>query len=101
MHEVRLERREAGQRVSARVLVPDGASLLGAVRRAGLPIALGCAAGALCGSCALQVLDGASALSEERDHETRAKRRNRVSPTERLACTSRVHGPVTLTASYW
>jgi ferredoxin len=43
------------------------------------------------------VLDGAANLSEVSRREQAAG----LSSTERLACMALVHGPVTITTSYW
>lgn len=78
-----------------------GTTLLAAVRRAGLPLASACDGAALCGRCAVRILDGAGALSEEDPLERRAKRANRVESGLRLACCARVRGDLELTAACW
>ena len=83
------------------VRVPRGASLLAAVRSAGLPLASACRAEGLCGRCGVEIVEGADALSPEDAEEQRAKRRNRVDPRMRLACRARVHESVALRAHYW
>ena len=84
-----------------RVEVPPGSTLLDAAVAAGLPIARGCGAQALCARCAVRVLDGAEHLEPESAEEALRKRCNRVDPTLRLACCARVRGDVSITASYW
>jgi ferredoxin len=81
--------------------VDDGATLLDAALRAGLPVARACAGAGLCGRCGLSVLAGEGALSPEQRDEADAKARNRVSPESRLACRATVHGPLEVTAGYW
>jgi ferredoxin len=83
------------------VRVEDGATLLSAVLEAGLPIARGCGAEALCGRCGVRVLSGAASLSPETAAERDAKQRNRVEPELRLACCAEVRGDVEVTAAYW
>ena len=83
------------------VRVAPGATLLAAVSEAGLPLALGCGAEALCGRCGLRVVAGAEALSPETPDERDAKVRNRVEPKLRLACCALVQGDVEVTAAYW
>ena len=83
------------------VSVAAGSTLLAAVQRAGLPIARACGGEALCGRCGVTPLAGAGALSPEDASETRAKRRNRVAPAQRLACRARVSGDLEVTAGYW
>ena len=78
-----------------------GDTLLDAVRRAGLPIASGCAADGLCGRCGVRVLRGATSLAEESAAEKRAKQRNRTAPELRLACQTMLNDDLEVTASYW
>jgi ferredoxin len=83
------------------VQVSRGATLISAVRGAGLPLASACRAEGLCGRCGVEVVDGAGALSPEDQDEQRAKRRNRIDPRMRLACRALVRANVTLRAHYW
>ena len=83
------------------VRVVAGTSLLEAARRAGLPLASACRGDGLCGRCGVRVLAGASALAEEREPESRAKRRNRVPAEQRLACRVAVSSDLEVTAGYW
>jgi ferredoxin len=85
-----------------RLRVRPGTTLLEAVRRAGLPLASACGAARICGRCGLRILAGADALSRETDEETRAKERNRIGGTLRLACCTEIQaGPVEVTTRYW
>lgn len=84
-----------------RVEVPAGSNLLEAAIAAGLPIARGCGAHGVCARCAVEVLAGAEHLEPESADEAARKQRNRVEPQRRLACRARVHGEVSVTASYW
>ncbi|MEJ2133238.1 MAG: 2Fe-2S iron-sulfur cluster-binding protein [Gammaproteobacteria bacterium] len=83
------------------VEVPAGSTLLDAVRAMGLPIAIGCGAGGLCGRCGLVVESPPESLSAEQAEETATKQRNRVPENRRLACRARVWGDVRITAPYW
>jgi uncharacterized 2Fe-2S/4Fe-4S cluster protein (DUF4445 family) len=84
-----------------RVRVLRGTTLLDAARRAELPVASACGAGALCGRCGLDVVTGGSRLESETQDELRAKRRNRVDPGLRLACRTAVVADLEVTAPYW
>jgi ferredoxin len=75
--------------------------LMEAVKAAGLPIAEACGADGLCGRCGVRVKGAAEALSEETEAESRAKTRNRVDPSLRLACLVRVAQDIEVTADYW
>jgi adenylate cyclase len=83
------------------VRAAPGATLLDVVIEAGLPLARGCGAEALCARCGLRVLAGAEALSPETPAEREAKARNRIDPGLRLACCAVVQGDVEVTAAYW
>lgn len=81
--------------------VPRGTLLLDAVRAAGLPVASGCGAHALCARCAVEVVDGAEALEPASAEEREALRRNRIDPRLRLACRVRVGADLSVRTSYW
>ena len=81
--------------------VASGTILLDAITAAHLPLARACGGEALCGRCGVGVCVGADRLSSEDAEETRAKRRNRVPPTQRLACRARLLGDATITSSAW
>jgi ferredoxin len=83
------------------VRVAVGATLLDAIRLAGLPVASACGATALCGRCGVRVLAGGDALPDELPAEREAKRRNRVDPEVRLACQVAAAGDLEVTADYW
>jgi len=83
------------------VEVAAGTSLIEAVKRAGLPIAESCGADGVCGRCGVRVDGGADALSEETTTENRAKLRNRIDSSLRLACLTAVSGDIDVTADYW
>lgn len=84
-----------------RVRIARGATLLEAIRRAGLPVASACGADGLCARCGVRVLAGADALPGESPQEAEAKRHNRVDPELRLACQVVPAGDLEVTAPYW
>ena len=81
--------------------VEQGTTVLGAARRAGLPMASACGAHGVCGRCGVTVVSGAARLSPETEREVRVKEMNRVAPSQRLACCAEVSGDVEVSASYW
>jgi len=81
------------------VEVPAGTLLTDAIRAAGLPIATACGDELVCGRCGVRILRGA--VTPEKPVERRAKRRNRVPDSLRLACVIRVHGDLDVSADYW
>lgn len=86
---------------SRSICVPSGTLLIDAVRSANLPIASACRADGLCGRCGLAILAGAGEIAPETPEESRAKQRNRIDPTLRLACRIRVCADVSVAAPYW
>ena len=83
------------------VQVHRGTTLLEAARQAGLPMASACGADGICGRCGVTLLDGADAVSPETGNEAEVKQRNRIEPSQRLACRAHVNGSVEISASYW
>ena len=79
--------------------IQAGARLIDVIRRAGLPIASSCGDGLICGKCGVRILSGE--VSGEKRTEREAKRRNRVPPELRLACTLRVQDDLVISADYW
>ncbi len=95
--EVRFLRRQR----TRSVCVPRGATLLAAAREAGLPLATACGGRALCARCGVRVVAGEGSVSSESPRERRIKARNRIEPALRLACLTRLAGPVEVSAPYW
>ena len=60
-----------------------GGTLLRAALRAGLPVARSCRGVAVCAACKMKVLDGTANLAPPGP------------------CQARVHGPCTVTTTYW
>jgi 2Fe-2S ferredoxin len=83
------------------VCVASGTALIDAVRDAGLPIASSCGGEGLCGRCGVQIVESGAPLADEAADETRAKQRNRVDPSLRLACRLCVESDLSVTAPYW
>ncbi len=81
--------------------VAVGTLLLDAVEQAGLPLARACGAEGLCGRCGVVLQEGGETVAAESPLEARAKERNRVSATMRLACRVRVPGDLVVTTTYW
>jgi ferredoxin len=83
------------------VRVPAGTRISDAVRRAGMPLASACGTRGVCGRCGVTVLSGSASVSGETPAESRAKRANRIDPTQRLSCMATVSGDVEISAHYW
>ncbi len=74
------------------VEVPQGDDILSGALREGVPIRTSCGGNARCGSCLVDVVEGADNLNgvkvDEKDYL--------AAKTHRLACRARVFGPVTV-----
>ena len=83
------------------VRVVHETNLLDAVLQAGLALGQSCDGIALCGFCRVKVIEGLGNLSPAEEEERKILAAQHVADDERLACCSRIHGPVTITTDYW
>ena len=83
------------------IRVSPQTTLLEAARRAGLPIASGCGARAMCGRCGLQIVEGERHLAPESHREREVKRANRIDTALRLSCKRLLSSDVVVRAPYW
>jgi len=83
------------------VRVVHETNLLDAVLQAGLGLGQSCDGIALCGFCRVQVLKGLENLFPMGDEERKILAAQHAGDNERLACCSRISGPVTITTDYW
>jgi 2Fe-2S ferredoxin len=81
--------------------VRDGSTLFRAVLRARLPLARSCRGDAVCAACKVRILDGAENVAGPTRAELALLEREPLRPGERYACQARVHGPVTISTTYW
>jgi ferredoxin len=83
--------------------VREGGTLMRAAVRARVPIASSCGGEGVCGACRVRVVQGGENLSPAGDRERAVLDAQTPlgGPDERLACLAAVHGPVTVTTSYW
>lgn len=95
--DVRVDFRPSGRSVT----VAAGTTLLDAARRAGLPLASSCGADGLCSRCGVRVVAGAERIPAEGAAERAIKARNRIDPSERLACRVMLEADITITTAYW
>ncbi len=82
------------------VMVHDS-NLMDAILQTGLGLGQSCDGIALCGFCRVQILDGADNLSPMEGEEKKVLAAMHAGDNERLACCAIIHGPVTLTTTYW
>lgn len=85
-------------------LIPDnlqieiapGQTVLAAVQNAGVPIASACGGNAQCSTCRVWVVDGMEHCAPRSDREQQLVTRLHLPANLRLACQTRIDGPVTL-----
>ena len=83
------------------VTVVHDTNLMDAIHQTGLGLGQSCDGVALCGFCRVQILDGADHLSPMQTEEKNILASMHAAADERLACCATVHGPVSLTTTYW
>jgi len=83
------------------VVVVADTNLIDAIHQTGLGLGQSCDGVALCGFCRVTILNGKDNLSPIQGEEKKVLDSMHAGDNERLACCASVHGPVTLTTSYW
>ncbi len=83
------------------VVVVHDTKLMDAIHQTGLGLGQSCDGVALCGFCRVTILNGGDNLSPVECEEEKILASLHAGDTERLACCAVVHGPVTLTTTYW
>ncbi len=83
------------------VVVVHETNLMDAILQTGLGLGQSCDGSALCGFCRVTILDGADNLSPIEGEEKKVLTSMHAAANERLACRATLHGPVSLTTTYW
>ena len=83
------------------VQVLQDSNLMDAILQAGLALGQSCDGIALCGFCRVRVLDGLENLTAMAAEEKKILDAQHAGDDERLACCSKVLGPVSVTTDYW
>jgi ferredoxin len=83
------------------IVVVHESNLMDAIHQTGLGLGQSCDGIALCGFCRVQIIDGFDNLSPMGREEEMILASMHAGDDERLACSATVHGPVTLTTTYW
>jgi len=73
---------------------PEGQTILEALWDLGYVIDHACGGNALCGTCCVNVVEGASHLSPLGSGEAEVLRELGVEPPHRLSCQARIHGEI-------
>lgn len=76
-------------------------NLMDAIHQTGLALGQSCDGVALCGFCRVRVLAGLENLGPMSAEEKKVLASMHAGDDERLACCARIHGPVTVTTTYW
>lgn len=84
--------------------VPGSGTLMERCLEAGLPLASSCSGQGACGRCAVEVVEGGSALTPPSSREAQALLRDGIGAPWRLACQCRIlndEAPVRIRTGYW
>ncbi|MCC6276804.1 MAG: (2Fe-2S)-binding protein [Oligoflexia bacterium] len=81
--------------------VAVGTNLMEAIQKLGLPIGSSCGAIAVCAKCGVEIVGGHENLSPATALEEKLLARDHLGKSVRLTCITRIHGDVTVKASYW
>ncbi len=87
--------------LSKEVEIKKGETLFKAARVNGVPIGSSCRGDCVCGWCKVEIVDGMMNLSQPSECEKKLMARGNFGQNERVACTTRVFGDVSITTGYW
>ncbi|NJL24074.1 MAG: (2Fe-2S)-binding protein [Calothrix sp. SM1_5_4] len=86
----------------AEIHVEEGATLMTALLKAGLPVASSCHGDGVCAKCRIVILSGSENLSKVESGRTEFCRdRLRIPREVRISCQTRVLGDIVVDAGYW
>jgi ferredoxin len=83
------------------IKVVHDTNLLDALLQIGVPVSQACDGVALCGFCRVEIITGEENLTPLSNEERKILASLHADDHERLACCTRILGPVTLTTDYW
>ncbi|HEY9166276.1 MAG TPA: 2Fe-2S iron-sulfur cluster-binding protein [Candidatus Kryptonia bacterium] len=83
------------------VELKNGETLFKAARVHGIPIGSSCRGDCVCGWCKVEILEGMENLSEPGACEKKLMETRNYAHNERVACSARVLGDVSITTGYW
>lgn len=83
------------------VEIKNGETLFKAARVNGVPIGSSCRGDCVCGWCKVEVVAGIENLSQPEDCEKKLMKTRDYGKSERVACSARVFGDVSITTGYW
>lgn len=85
----------------APIEVSEGANLMQALLKAGLPVASSCRGDGVCAKCRIEIVEGQAHLSPPSDLEKSLCQRLDIPAAERISCQVQVWDDIVIDASYW
>lgn len=83
------------------ITVENGAVLMEALLKAGLPVASSCHGDGICARCRITIIAGMENLSQINPVEQILRDRLKIAREIRISCQTKVLGDITIDASYW
>ncbi len=83
------------------VEIKNGETLFKAARVNGVPLGSSCRGDCVCGWCKVEIVEGMNNLSEPTECEVKLMSKGNYTENERVACSARVYGDVSITTGYW
>ena len=81
--------------------VKEGAYLMAALLRNGIPVASSCLGKGVCSKCRIEIIAGKEFLSLESEAEKNLRVRNKITDNLRISCQTQVYGDIEIDATYW
>ncbi len=83
------------------VEIRNGETLFKAARVNGVPLGSSCRGDCVCGWCKVEIVEGMNNLSEPTECEIKLMSKGNYAENERVACSTRVYGDVSIATGYW
>ncbi len=83
------------------VEIKKGETLFKAARINGIPIGSSCRGDRVCGWCKVEIVAGIENLSQPEECEKKLMKSASYGKNERVACSTKVFGDVSITTGYW
>lgn len=81
--------------------VPEGANLMSALLKAGMPVASSCHGDGVCAKCLIMIVSGQDQLSSPNACELNLRSQNQIGEGHRVSCQTEVNGDIEVDTSYW
>jgi len=81
--------------------IKKGETLFKAARVHGIPIGSSCRGDCVCGWCKVEVVAGMENLSQPKECEKKLMKSGNYEKNERVACSAKVYGDVSIRTGYW